>query len=177
MSVEKCKSAALRYVASQLRTEGQIEDYLRRKEFSQEEIEQAMGMLREYKYVDDSHYCVCYYKEACRKGRGRRRIEQELERKRVPRSVIRETLDQFLSEDNPEWEDIREELLTEKERAMAAAEKMLNNHLSEGREADRKFFAKVGRRLVSLGYGSEVVYGVIGAIMRDRPSHKEEWEE
>ena len=60
---------------------------------------------------------------------------------------------------------------------MAAAEKMLNNHLSEGREADRKFFAKVGRRLVSLGYGSEVVYGVIGTIMRERSSQKEEWEE
>lgn len=29
--------------------------------------------------------------------------------------------------------------------------------------------AKVGRRLISLGYGSDIIYGVIGILMKEYP--------
>ena len=169
MSVEKCKSATLKYVSLRLRSQGQVEDYLIRKEFDREEIEIVLSFLREYRYVDDQYFCISYYKEGCRKGRGLRRIEQELERKKVPRSVIRETLDEFLSDENPDYQDIRDDLLTEKERALKTARKMAENHVSEGRRTDKNFMAKVGRRLMSLGYGSDIIYGVIGILMKEYP--------
>ena len=80
MSSEKCRNTALRYVAMRMRTEGQVADYLRRKEFEEADIADAIGFLREYRYVDDVRYCRMYFREACLKGRGRRRIEQEQER-------------------------------------------------------------------------------------------------
>ena len=81
-SGEKCKSAALRYVAAAIKTEGQVRDYLARKGFAAEEIDEAVSMLREYDYVNDARYCRDYYMLACSKGRGRRRIEQELVQKK-----------------------------------------------------------------------------------------------
>ena len=67
MTVEKCKAAALRYVAAAIKTEGQVMDYLKRKEFSADEIQEAVDMLREYSYVDDRKYCCDYYLQGCRK--------------------------------------------------------------------------------------------------------------
>lgn len=84
MSVEKCKSAALKYVSLRLRSQGQVEDYLIRKEFDREEIEIVLSFLREYRYVDDQYYCISYYKEGCRKGRGLRRIERNWNAKKFP---------------------------------------------------------------------------------------------
>ena len=53
MNSEKCRNTALRYVAMRMRTEGQVADYLRRKEFEEADIADAIGFLREYRYVDD----------------------------------------------------------------------------------------------------------------------------
>ncbi|MBS5335022.1 MAG: regulatory protein RecX [Anaerovoracaceae bacterium] len=166
MSSEKCRSAALRYVAASMRTEGQVEQYLKRREFSDEDIRESLAMLREYRYVDDLNYCVIYYKEACRKGKGRRRIEQELIRKKVKKDVIKRALDELLSDDNPDYKEIMEEVFTEKKRASIVASKMIRNHLDEGKVIDKKFVEKVGRRLTALGYSGEVIYSVTGILMK-----------
>ena len=167
MTAEKCKSSALRYVSMAIKTEGQVKDYLFRKGFASSEIEDAIDMLREYNYVNDKKYCCDYYIQGCRKGRGRRRIEQDLEQKKIERRVIRETLDQFLSEENPDYDEIMSETLTEKKRAMCVGDKMLREHIASGKSVDKAFCAKVGRRLISLGYSSEVIYSVIGHVMRE----------
>ncbi len=168
MSAEKCRMAALRYVSLAQKTEGQVKDYLRRKSFSEAEIEEALEMLREYRYVDDKKYCCDYYMYGCRKGRGRRRIERELEQKKIKRDIIRESLEEFLSEGNPDYEYIMEETLTEKERAMHIGQKMLKEQLSLGKDVDKAFCAKVGRRLISMGYDGDSIYGVIGFIMKNK---------
>lgn len=168
MNSERCRNTALRYVAMRMRTEGQVADYLRRKEFEEADIADAIGFLREYRYVDDVRYCRMYFREACLKGRGRRRIEQELMRRKVDRSIIRESIDSYLSEDNEEYQQLLEEIMTEKDRALSEGRKMLKNHEESGRYADKNFLAKVGRRLMGLGYGSETIYSVIGTLMKER---------
>ena len=172
---EKCKSTALRYVAMQIKTEGQIEDYLKRKSFAPENIKEAIEYLRDYNYVNDSQYCVSYYREACLKGKGRRRIEQELLNKKVRKDVIKDALDNFISEDNPDYVEIIEEAGNEKERALAVGRKMLRQHLELGKEADKNFMAKVGRRLISLGYDNHVLYSVIGILMKEGRVQDEEY--
>lgn len=174
MTVEKCKAAALRYVAAAIKTEGQVMDYLKRKEFSADEIQEAVDMLREYSYVDDRKYCCDYYMQGCRKGRGRRRIEQELERKKISRNVIKESLDSFLSEDNPDLGQVLEETGTEKERALDIGKKMLKEQLQAGKPVDKAFFAKIGRRLTSMGYDGETIYSVIGFVMKGNRGEQEE---
>lgn len=173
MTVEKCKSAALRYISMAVKTEGQVADYLRRKGFSEDETDEAVEMLREYRYVDDEKYCRDYYLEGCRKGRGRRRIEQELERKKISRSVIKKSLDSFLSEDYPDHDDIMEEAMTEKERAMLLGQKLLREQQAAGKPTDKAFYGKVGRRLMSMGYDGDSIYGVIGQIMKTVKAEKD----
>lgn len=168
MSAEKCNNAALKYVAAGLRTKGQVADYLRKKGFEDEHIEDALAMLTEYNYINDAYYCEAYYKEACRKGRGRRRIEQELEAKKISRDVIRDTLDDLLSEENPDYQELIEDTLTERERAMKIALKMTAEQKSLGKAVDRNFCAKVGRRLMTNGYSNDVIYHCIGQVMKGR---------
>ncbi len=173
-SAQRCKSQALRYVAMQIKTEGQVSDYLKRKGYSGDDIEIALDFLREYKYVDDKRYCESFFREAALKGKGRRRIEQELEQKKISRHVVREALDELLDETNPDYDDLIAEILTEKERALAVGRKLLRAQLDFGHEADKSFMAKVGRRLVTYGYGSDVVYSVIGVLMKEYESQKED---
>ena len=167
MNSEKCRTAALRYAGMYVKTRGQTEDYLRRKGFDKEETEDALNMLEESGYMDDTSYCRNYYVEACRKGRGHRRIIQELERKKIKRKDSEAVLAEFLSEENPEYRQLMNEILTEKQRALKTAVRMLNEARAEGRETDNNFMAKVARRLYGLGFGSETIYSVMGAVMKE----------
>ena len=168
MSAEKCNSAALKYVAAGLKTKGQVAEYLRKKGFESDDIEDGLFMLSDYNYINDAYYCQVYFREACRKGRGRRRIEQDLENKKIPRDVVKNALDDLLSEDNPEYDDLLVETLTEKERALKIAYKMAETQKASGKEIDKNFCAKVGRRLMTTGYGSDVIYHCIGQMMKGR---------
>ena len=165
--LEKCKNTALRYITAQTKTEGQVAEYLKKKGFEKEYITNTIEFLRNYNYVNDKEYCVLYYKEACRKGKGRRRIQQELLAKKVEPSVIRDALDEFVSEENPEYENFLAEAGTEKTRALEVGRKMLRQHLELGKEADKNFMARVGRRLMTLGYDTSILYSVIGTLMKE----------
>ncbi len=173
-SVEKCKSLALKYVAMQIKTEGQVADYLKRKGYSCDDIDIAIDFLREYRYVDDKQYCINFFREGALKGKGRRRIEQELSQKKIDKYIIRETLDELLCDTNPDYDDLMEEILTEKDRALEVGRKMLRIHLDSGKEVDKSFMAKVGRRLMTYGYGSDVLYSVIGILMKESEEYRED---
>ena len=165
--LEKCKNTALRYITAQVKTEGQVEDYLKRKGFETEHIKNTIEFLRDYNYVNDKEYCVLYYREACRKGKGRRRIQQELLTKKVKMETIREALGEYTSEDNIEHNDFLDEVGSEKDRALEVGRKMLRQHLELGKGADKNFMAKVGRRLMTLGYDTSILYSVIGTLMKE----------
>lgn len=166
-SSEKCKALALKYISMQIKTEGQVKDYLRKKGFEKDDVESAIDYLKEYKYINDYDYCKAYYREGCRKGKGRRRIEQELINKKVNKRVIADALDDFTSEDSFEYQELVEEVGTEKERALEVGRKMLRQHMELGKEADKNFMARVGRRLMTLGYDTSVLYSVIGTLMKE----------
>ena len=174
-NLEKCKSTALRYLTAQIKTEGQVADYLRRKGFEGENINLTIDFLKDYNYGNDREYCLAYYREGCRKGKGRRRIEQELLTKKVNASTIRDVLDEYISEDNPSYEELLDEVGTEKDRALEVGRRMLKQHLELGKEADKNFMAKVGRRLMSLGYDSQVLYSVIGILMKEGKTLDDEY--
>ena len=165
--LEKCKNTALRYITAQIKTEGQIADYLKRKGFEKDDIDETIEFLKDYNYVNDKEYCIMYFGEACRKGKGRRRIEQELITKKVKTTIIREALDQYISEGNLDYEELIEEVGTEKDRALEIGLKMLRQQLELGKSIDKNFMAKVGRRLISLGYDNSILYSVIGTLMKE----------
>lgn len=144
------KDAALKYLTSRARTCGEIEKHLLGKGFEQEEIRQLIEHLKELHYLDDMDYCSRYLEYAFGKGRGELRIKRELEEKGVDRQTIQIALEEYEGEES------------ELERAKQQAAK-----IADGKPVDKKLLGRIGRRLGSMGYRSDVIYQVIGMYMRD----------
>lgn len=166
---EKCRNKAVKYVALTRKTEGQVRDYLKRKEFSSEDIDDAIEFLREYDYVNDYRYAQNFFKEEAPKLKGRNRIERDLAAKKIHFDIIKRALDELLDESNPEYEELLKEIGTEKERALKLGQKMLKIQLEDGKEVDKSFLARVGRRLMAYGYKTDQVYYVIGELINGKP--------
>ena len=126
-----------------------MKEYLAKKDFGEDEIREVIEEFRDFRYLDDEEYCRQYINYACSKGKGPLRIRQELADKGVDRETIGFALEDYYDRD--------EEL----ERALRQAEKTL-----AGKPVDEKMRGRLGRRLVSLGYSTDVVYKVIGICMR-----------
>lgn len=140
------KAAA--YLAAQPRTQWEVRKYLKQKEYDTSEIDDAVEQLLEYGYLDDLEYCRSYIRVAAEKGKGQKKIRQELE----ARGIGRETMEEAFPE------------LDEKKRALEVAVKMARQQLSEGKALDEKFLARAARRLAGLGYTTDVIYFVIGKL-------------
>ena len=140
------KAAA--YLSAQPRTQWEVRKYLKQKKYDTSEIDDAVEKLLEYGYLDDLQYCQSYIRVAADKGKGQKKIRQELE----ARGIRRETMEEAFPD------------LDEKKRALEVAVKMTRQQLSEGKELDEKFLARAARRLAGLGYTTDVIYFVIGKL-------------
>lgn len=148
-----------KYLAYRSHTCAEMRRHLQQKGFEEDAIAEVVAEFVEYGYLDDSRYCQQYFDYAFGKGKGKRLVFAELKEKGVDSDTI-----QFAFED---WEGE----YNEKERAMAEARKVLRMadvdlEDEEPGRVDEKLLAKVGRRLQSKGYSSDVIYGVIGALRR-----------
>lgn len=151
------KDAALKYLASRARTCREVERHLLSKGFAPEEICETIERLKELRYVDDEDYCARYLEYAAGKGRGPLRIRRELEEKGVERETIQIAFEEYETEES------------DFERAKEQAEK-----IARGKPVDKKLLARIGRRLHSMGYPSDVIYQVIGIYM-GKASDEEEF--
>lgn len=142
------KDTALKYLTFRDRTCGEVKQHLLGKGFEPEEIHETIGRLKELGYLDDEDYCARYLEYAMGKGRGPLRIRRELEEKGVDRETIQIALEEYETEES------------DLDRAKEQAEK-----IARGKEIDKKLLARIGRRLQSLGYSSDVIYQVIGIYM------------
>lgn len=143
------RDVALKYLGPRVRTCAEVKRHLETKGFESEEIRETLLFLQEYHYIDDEQYAMLYFDYSFGKGRGKRRVKQELQEKGVSGEVVELALEEYTP------------LQSEQERAYCQAEKVVS-----GRTIDEKLLAKVGRRLTFLGYSSDVVYKVIGTYRR-----------
>ena len=143
--------AAAGYISTSMRSGWEVSQYLRRKEYTEEEIRDVIGRMTELGYIDDEEYCRVFIEKSIRKGHGTGRIKSELVRKRniEPATVERICEDMILPED-------------ERMRAMDIAEK-----IADGRAADEKIKGRIGRRLSYYGFSADTIYWVLGNIKKD----------
>ncbi len=149
--------AAVNYLRYRLRTEMEVRRRLAEKDYAPNEIEEAVAAVKSYGYVDDARYCREYFRAAADRGKSRRRIEAELGTKGVARETVENAIDDLLEQDE-------EPLLSERERACQVAGKMLRQQREDGKAVDRKFCARVCRRLAGLGYSADIIYGIVDRI-------------
>ncbi len=155
----KIEDAALRYLSSRSRTIYEMTKHLQGKGFSQTEIEELTETFRQYGYLDDQRYCREYFRYAFGKGKGKRKVFCELREKGVGSDLAEIAFEDYLAEEGENFD--------EGARAKEEAVKVLRQlSLTEEDEIPQKVLARIGRKLQSKGYSSDVIYGVLGALRK-----------
>lgn len=145
------RDVAAKYLASRARSTGEMRTHLRSKGYAEDEISEVITDFIDYGYLDDEDYCRQYIKYAFSKGKGPLRIKQELADKGIDRETVAFALEDFEAEES------------DLERALAQARKT-----ADGKPVDEKMKGRIGRRLISLGYSTDIAYKVINILMRDQ---------
>lgn len=83
-TVRECALALLEF---RDRTERELRQKLKEREYSAEEIDETVLFLKEYRYLDDEAYADRYIR-SCAARKSRRQIRADLERKGVSREII-----------------------------------------------------------------------------------------
>ncbi|MBQ3185238.1 MAG: RecX family transcriptional regulator [Firmicutes bacterium] len=133
-----------------------MKSYLKGKGYEEDVIDDVIEQMKEYHYIDDYQFAEMYFAYGFEKGRGVSRIRRELAEKGVSSDII-----------DMVYEDL-EEMPDETEMAMAIAEPIINGIDMDELDYDarQKLKAKIGRRLMSRGFNSDVAYKVIGRLVK-----------
>lgn len=86
---QRAFDCAIDLLSYQDRTEKQLYDKLKTKEYSEAEIEDAFTKLREYGYLNDARY-ASNYRETQTRCKGARRIKLELLQKGISSEVVKD---------------------------------------------------------------------------------------
>ena len=96
-TVRECALALLEF---RDRTERELRQKLKEREYSAEEINETVLFLKEYRYLDDEAYADRYIR-SCAARKSRRQIRADLERKGVSREIIDLQLqEEYVDEDS-----------------------------------------------------------------------------
>ncbi|MBR6799999.1 MAG: RecX family transcriptional regulator [Firmicutes bacterium] len=133
-----------------------MKSYLKGKGYEEDVIDDVIEQMKEYHYIDDYQFTEMYFAYGFEKGRGVSRIRRELAEKGVSSDII-----------DMVYEDL-EEVPDETEMAMEIAGPIVSGiDIDElDYDAKQKLKAKIGRRLMSRGFNSDVAYKVIGRLVK-----------
>lgn len=93
--LDKAYDRALNYIAIRRRSEWEIREYLKRKDYDQEIIEATLTQLTGKGYIDDLAFARAWVENRrLLKATSKRRLQQELRAKRVADDINREALSQ-----------------------------------------------------------------------------------
>ncbi len=84
---------ALKYLSFKNRSTKEIYDYLKKNEFSEEEITGAIEKLIEYKFLDDDNFSEIFIRDRQLKGKSKRFIAYELKQKGVNKDTSEKVLE------------------------------------------------------------------------------------
>lgn len=138
---------AVSYLNIKPRTKAQVEAYLRKNEYNEDEIIHALSELEQYHYLDDLEYSRLYFEQGFEKGRGTARIRRELEEKGVSREIISDAYEMLENVPDPY------------EMAYDIGKKTIESLEIPGDYQQRqKLQAKIVRKLDSRGFSGEIAY-------------------
>ena len=145
-TIRKGVNDAMRLLGVRARSEKEVRDRLRRKEYEDETILEVLRRLRSYGYLDDADFAARWV-EARGRTRGNRALSHELRQKGIDSETAASTLSEARDTE------------TEIESAFAAAKKKVGEKPADAsREAQAKLSAYLQRR----GFG----WGAIRPVLR-----------
>lgn len=168
---KKALEAAMGYLAQRDRTSYEVCEYLKKKEYSKQEIEETVSYLNNLNYLEDTLYAQRYMEYAAGRGKGPVKIKGELLKKGISSEIINELV----------LEEAAFDKSNERHRALEQVEKIMRN-LSDDvtiyEEDDyqmkaykykeqQKIKGKIGRRLAGLGYSQDIVFSIINEVFQE----------
>ncbi len=112
-SEDKAYDRALNYLALRQRSEWEVREYLRRKDYASELAEKIVARLNEKKLIDDAAFARSWTESRrMLKPISKRKLRLELQQKHIDRSVI----DQVLADDETDERAVLRGLVAKKRR-------------------------------------------------------------
>ncbi len=100
-SVKDAKLAAYNYVSYKPRSEFEVREKLRTKDYSQDNIDLAILFLYEFKLLDDEQFAQSYIEGYIRnKPSGKYKLIHELNKRGVEESLISKSIDKYYPDEN-----------------------------------------------------------------------------
>ena len=119
---KKAKAHAFRFISYRDRSNWELAQYLKKKEFSHPVIQQTLDYLTELNYINDQRFALQWSQFKINKNKiGRSRLHMELSSKGIDRAIIEKTLN-AIYEDNPE-KDLAEQCARKKWISLKGVEK------------------------------------------------------
>ena len=110
---DKAYNLALAYVARRMRSEGELHDYCRPKQYAPELAEQLLAKLRRLRFVDDAEFARRWVENRRRlKATSTKKLRLELREKKVNSEVIQTVL----AEDETDEHQLLRDLVEKKRR-------------------------------------------------------------
>lgn len=93
----KALAKAVKYIGSNLKTEKQLRDYLKKKEYNFATIDYVMDKLKEYDYLNDENFAKAFILTYSKKY-GKLKLKSQLKMKGIKDSVIENLLEDVQSD-------------------------------------------------------------------------------
>ena len=162
----KAREAAFNLLSYRARTESELRQRLRRKDYPEDVVEECVAELVEKGFVDDEAFAASFVRHRVRaKPRGVRRLVQELRAKGVESETAAAVVDRTLDDENVSELDLaREAAEGWARRALGAGVRAgaSGRDAPDPWEARRRLYGYLARR----GFGGEVIRTVMDEVLR-----------
>lgn len=172
MAGRTCMEAALAKLNYRMRSASELRSSLKEMGYEDAEIEDTINELKNFGYVNDQRYSEEFIRSSARKNWSTSRMVRSLKEKGIPAEDAEKAMREHIGSED-EGQSFGS---YDRERALETGLKLADEQIRKGKPMDDRFFGRVGRRLMSLGYESGVCYYVIGVI-RERRKYPDEEEE
>jgi len=136
----------LRYLSYRPRSESEVRNYLRLRNYPADTVENVLVKLRSFDYLNDESFARNWaLSRAQNQGYGPKRIEQELRAKGIGQTTTREIVRETFKEEDEE----------------TCAKRLLTRRFKGQNLKDAKVMRRAAAFLQRRGYGSKVIFDLL----------------
>jgi len=107
----EAKEVALRFLSFRRRTEKEVKDKLKKKDFEERIIKSTIDKLKEYDLINDSEFATAWVKERLAyKPRGKKLLRQELWKKGIKKDIIDQVTDELCQDEDKSAAELLERI-------------------------------------------------------------------
>ena len=110
-SENEAKEVALRFLSFRRRTEKEVKDKLKKKDFDERTIKSIIDKLKEYDLINDSEFATAWVKERLAyKPRGKKLLRQELWKKGIKKDIIDQVTEELCQDEDKSASELLEKI-------------------------------------------------------------------